>query len=484
MRFLKKLAAAGQAILCTIHQPNAALFENFDRLLLLKSGGRCVYFGDIGKDAVVLRDYLKRHGAVAKDSDNVAEFMLEAIGAGSSPRIGSRDWADVWDDSPEFEQVKDEIAGMRASRASAAVAAAAARRAAGSDSLEKEYASPVGHQLRMVVRRTTVALWRSPNYLFTRLFNHVAIALLTGLTFLRLDHSRSSLQYKIFVTFQVTVLPALVIGQVEVMYHIKRSIFFRESSSKMYNPLVFAAAMLVAELPYAVLCAVCFFLPIYYMPGFQVESARAGYQFLMVLITELFSLTLGQGLAALTPSTFISSQFDPFIMITFALFCGVAIPTVQMPAFWRAWLAPLDPFTRLIGGMVVTGLHQLPVVCQPWELNAFSAPDGRSCGDYMKPFFERGGPGYIVNNETSSCEYCAYSVGDQFYTPLGFSFGMLFPVSLFTSPVFFPLFPFRLCSPGSRSRLGYPVLIHDSWGFEQITGGEISGSSCAISEVI
>lgn len=51
VRFLKKLAAAGQAILCTIHQPNAALFENFDRLLLLQRGGRCVYFGDIGQNA-------------------------------------------------------------------------------------------------------------------------------------------------------------------------------------------------------------------------------------------------------------------------------------------------------------------------------------------------------------------------------------------------------------------------------------------------
>ena len=49
VRFLKKLAAAGQAILVTVHQPNALLFESFDRLLLLKSGGRVVYFGDIGK---------------------------------------------------------------------------------------------------------------------------------------------------------------------------------------------------------------------------------------------------------------------------------------------------------------------------------------------------------------------------------------------------------------------------------------------------
>jgi ATP-binding cassette, subfamily G (WHITE), member 2, PDR len=32
---LKKLSTAGQAILCTIHQPSAILFQEFDRLLFL-----------------------------------------------------------------------------------------------------------------------------------------------------------------------------------------------------------------------------------------------------------------------------------------------------------------------------------------------------------------------------------------------------------------------------------------------------------------
>jgi len=35
--------------------------------------------------------------------------MLDAIGAGSSKQIGSKDWADVWLESPEFAAVKQEI---------------------------------------------------------------------------------------------------------------------------------------------------------------------------------------------------------------------------------------------------------------------------------------------------------------------------------------------------------------------------------------
>ncbi|KAI1147010.1 ABC-2 type transporter [Nemania diffusa] len=414
VRFLKKLAAAGQAILCTIHQPNAALFENFDRLLLLQRGGRCVYFGDIGKDAHVLRDYLGRHGAVAGPSDNIAEYMLEAIGAGSSARVGSRDWADIWEDSPELANVKDRISQFTESRRQAAAAVDL--------SLEREYASPLWHQIKTVVKRTNVSYWRSPNYLFTRVFNHIIIALLTGLTYLRLDDSRSSLQYKVFVMFQITVLPALLLPQVELMFVIKRAIFFREQLSKMYSAFTFTLSMVIAELPYSILCSVLFFVLLYFIPGFQSEPSRAGYQYFMVLITELFAVSLGQLLAAISPSAFVSSQYDPFIVITFALFCGVTIPYPQMPGFWKAWLYQLDPFTRLISGTITTALHGLTVKCRSHELNNFVAPPGETCGSYMENFFSAGGSGYLVNNATSNCEYCAYSLGDQFYGAFEYTF--------------------------------------------------------------
>jgi len=35
VRFLRKLADQGQAILCTIHQPSSLLFESFDRYVLI-----------------------------------------------------------------------------------------------------------------------------------------------------------------------------------------------------------------------------------------------------------------------------------------------------------------------------------------------------------------------------------------------------------------------------------------------------------------
>ena len=307
VRFLQKLAKRGQAILCTIHQPNSALFENFDRLLLLQKGGECVYFGDIGKDAQILISYFAKHGAYCPPHANPAEWMLDAIGAGTSPRIGDRDWGEIWQDSEEFRQTKGLIQQIKRNRLKEVGEAPKVE--------QKEYATPLWHQIKVVNARTHKAFWRSPNYGFTRFFNHVAIALLTGLTYLRLNDSRASLQYRVFVIFQATVLPALILAQVEPKYDLSRLIFYRESAAKAYKQFPFALAMVLAEMPYSVLCAVGFFLPLYYIPGFQPASSRAGYQFFMILITEVFSVTLAQMISAITPSTFIAVLLNPFIIM-------------------------------------------------------------------------------------------------------------------------------------------------------------------------
>jgi ABC-type multidrug transport system permease subunit len=78
--------------------------------------------------------------------------------------------------------------------------------------------------------------------------------------------------------------------------------------------------MVVAEIPYSILCAVAFFVCIYFPSGMDSAPDRAGYQFFIILICEMFSVSLAQMVAALTPNFFIASLLNPFIIIIFALF--------------------------------------------------------------------------------------------------------------------------------------------------------------------
>lgn len=417
VRFLRKLAGAGQAILCTIHQPNALLFENFDRLLLLKKGGRCVYFGDIGRDSHVLCSYLARNGAPCPDDHNPAEFMLEAIGAGNSaPMGGSKDWADRWLDSPEHEENKREITRLKQEALSNA-------RGLGEEDHELQYATPFRFQLKTVADRTHLSFFRNANYEVTRLFNHVSIAFLTGFTFLNMDSTVLGLQLRVFTIFSLVVLLPLILAQVQPMFIMARNTYLREASSKMYSPVAFGVAQTIAEMPYSILCAVAWFLPWYYLPHFQRDSDRAGYSLLMVFVLELFAVTLGQAVAAVSPSVFVAAKSTPPMVVVFSLLCGVTIPKPQIPKFWRSWLYELNPLTRLVSGLLANEMHGLKITCAPKEYNVFQPPTSQSCAQWANPFIQTSG-GYLLNpNDTSDCRYCQYNVGDEYLKTVEVEFG-------------------------------------------------------------
>lgn len=87
--FLRKLADHGQAVLSTIHQPSALLFQQFDRLLFLAKGGRTVYFGGIGEESRILLDYFETNGARAcGQSENVSRvhFIFPCLYANTNSR--------------------------------------------------------------------------------------------------------------------------------------------------------------------------------------------------------------------------------------------------------------------------------------------------------------------------------------------------------------------------------------------------------------
>ncbi|KAH9966146.1 ABC-2 type transporter-domain-containing protein [Russula dissimulans] len=419
IRILRRLADQGQAILCTIHQPTSLLFENFDRLLLLKNGGHTVYFGDVGLDSCVVREYFARYGAVCPQDANFAEYMLDAIGAGMTPQIGNRDWKDIWLDSPESQLVKEEIRELRRS------ATASKNKMASKCTPD---ATPFLYQLVVVTKRSFVTLWRSPGYVFTRLFLHLSTSLFLSMVFLRLGRSQRDLQYRVFSIFWVSVLPSILLNQILPVFMANRGIFIREFSSGMYSPEVFAIAQLLGELPYSTLCASVYWIIMIYAQGFGQGSAGlcgTGLQLVVIVFVELFGVSLGQVVAAMTPSVQMGILFDPFIMVVLTTFCGVIIPYPNLAHTWKVWVYQLDPFTRLLSAMLSTEAHGLQIRCKPVEFAIFDPPPGQSCATWANDFVDAFG-GYLENpGDTQDCRYCQYKagiVGDEYIKPLNMAY--------------------------------------------------------------
>ena len=198
IRFLKKLAAAGQAILVTIHQPSAQLFSQFDTLLLLAKGGNTVYFGDIGENGAQIKEYFGRHDAPCPPDANPAEHMIDVV----SSHHG-KDWKKIWLESPEHEKMLAELDGMVAE-----VAASPPRTA--DDGFE--FAVPLWEQMTIVSHRMQIALWRNTEYINNKFSLHIAIGLFAGFSFWMVGDSVAEMQLRLFAVFQFIFVAPGVIG--------------------------------------------------------------------------------------------------------------------------------------------------------------------------------------------------------------------------------------------------------------------------------
>lgn len=204
--FLRRLSEHGQAILCTIHQPSAILFQEFDQLLFLARGGKTVYFGPIGEQSRTLLDYFESNGARAcDDTENPAEYMLDVVNKGTNPQ--GEDWFDVWKQSKESQAVQSEIERIHKEQQ---------EKVSVEESVEghSEFAMPFWFQLYEVTYRVFQQYWRMPSYIMSKWGLGVAAGLFIGFSFFQAKTSLQGMQTIIFSVFMLCTIFTSLVQQV------------------------------------------------------------------------------------------------------------------------------------------------------------------------------------------------------------------------------------------------------------------------------
>ncbi|KAL2012450.1 hypothetical protein VTN00DRAFT_5168 [Thermoascus crustaceus] len=408
VRFLRKLADVGQAVLVTIHQPSAQLFAQFDSLLLLARGGKTVYFGDIGENAQCVKDYFARYGAPCPPNANPAEHMIDVVSGALSQ---GRDWHKVWLESPEHEYTVKELDRI--------INEAAAKPPATRDD-GYEFAMPLWEQTKIVTKRMMIALWRNTDYVNNKFALHIGTALFNGFSFWMIGDTISDLQLRLFTIFNFIFVAPGVINQLQPLFIERRDIYeTREKKSKMYSWKAFVTALIVSEFPYLCICAVLYFVCWYYTVGFPNDSDKAGATFFVMLMYEFVYTGIGQFIAAYAPNATFAALANPVIIGTLVSFCGVLVPYEQIQAFWRYWIYWLNPFNYLIGSLLVFNVYDADINCADQEFAVFDPPNGTTCGDYLSSYMKGAGAfSNLINPEADAgCRVCQYRKGsDYLYT--------------------------------------------------------------------
>ena len=195
-------------LLFSIHQPSAELFQEFDRLLLLRKGGQTVYFGDIGTNSSTLINYFQTNGGYPCPTDanpyvtsilqvvppsngsGSAEYILDVIGAGATATTDT-DWHGKWKSSPQAKEVDAELDGLLED---------GRKRHAVDTEQHSEFSTLWIFQVKTLWERDIIRHWRDPTYMLAKLALNIVAGLLIGFTFFKAKDSIQGTQDHIFVS--------------------------------------------------------------------------------------------------------------------------------------------------------------------------------------------------------------------------------------------------------------------------------------------
>ena len=418
---LRKLANNGQAILCTIHQPSAVLFQQFDRLLFLVHGGKTVYFGDIGESSRTLTSYFERNGSRRCGAEeNPAEWMLDVVGAAPGSQ-NTTNWAQVWRESDEKQRIRDTLAEMKRDLSQLPVN--------NDPTALRQFAETFAVQLFAVSKRVFEQYWRTPSYLYSKTMLCTVTALFIGFSFWDSAISLQGLQNQLFSIFMLMTIFGNMVQQIMPHFVTQRALYeARERPSKTYSWQVFMFSNVLVELPWNTLMAVIMYFCFYYPIGMyrnaiptHATHERGALFFLFIWVFMLFTCTFTDMVVAGVDSAETAGNIAQLIFSLTLIFCGVLAGPVALPGFW-IFMYRVSPFTYLIDGMLSTGLANQKIHCSSIELITFNPVGNQTCGDYLQAYISKMG-GYVANPAaTTACQFCAAADTNVYLAQLSSSY--------------------------------------------------------------
>jgi hypothetical protein len=375
----------------------------FDDVLLMQRGGWMAYFGEVGPHGATLVGYLQAvPGAHAYPAGmNAASWMLDVL-AGTSSSDGADGAAAAAEQQRSATPTQEgalEGSALQArlltsahwvDTAAAALDAACSPSASAeqadaqaSAALSTTYAVAFPVQLRALVTRTARSYSRNVSYVFSRIKTCLILNLLFSCVWYKAqqavdcapaqdaDHfvclnTPGGVQSIVAIIFITALFTSVVCTTALLPYMMRsRRVLYRERASSMYAPEAYALAHLLVELPWLLLTVFIVITPLYFMVGFTPTASAYFFYILVIWLTVLCFLSLGQWVSALFSTGALAQALLSLLLPLAALFAGVYLPKAQLPdgaatghphVHW-VWAYYIDPISHAVEALVPSRFH-------------------------------------------------------------------------------------------------------------------------------
>ncbi|KAL4636632.1 hypothetical protein ACB092_03G022800 [Castanea dentata] len=238
MRAVKNVADTRRTIVCTIHQPSIEIFEAFDELILLKSGGHVIYSGSLGQHSARVIEYFESIPGVPKIKNNYnpATWMLEVTSISAEAELGA-DFAQKYRDSALYEKNMELVRQLSSPPT-------------GSTDLyfPTRFSQNGWGQLKSCLWKQHLAYWRSPAYNLMRIMHTLVTTLIFGVLYWDVGKKLNNQQnlFNRFGSMYVAVIFLGINNCSTVLPYVatERTIMYREIFAGMYSSWAYSLAQI------------------------------------------------------------------------------------------------------------------------------------------------------------------------------------------------------------------------------------------------
>uniref|UniRef100_J3NDR3 ABC transporter domain-containing protein n=1 Tax=Oryza brachyantha TaxID=4533 RepID=J3NDR3_ORYBR len=347
IRAVKNICKTGRTVVCTIHQPSTEIFESFDELILMKSGGKIIYSGPIGERSGEVIEYFEENSGVSKTKNNCnpATWMMD-ITSTSMEAQRNIDFAILYAESSLHRDTEELVEKLSVP-------------APNSESLcfSHRFAQNGWIQLKACLWKQNITYWRSPEYNLRRIMMAVISALIYGALFWKHEKILNDEQ-DLFNVFGAMYLGSTTVGAYNHQSIIpfsttERIVMYREKFAGMYSSWSYSFAQAAIEVPYVFIQVVLYTLIVYPSTGYYWTAHKFLCFFCTTFCSSLSYVYVGLLLVSLTPNVQVATILASFFNTMQTLFSGFILPAPRIPKWW-VWLYYLTPTSWTLNALLTS----------------------------------------------------------------------------------------------------------------------------------